>query len=90
MPAILTNAFYFDAAIDALFVRPAQALGKFLGGVVDPLVLDGAVREVAIVTISLANRFRMLQGGLLRGYALTIVLGVVCVIAYYAVLGVGR
>jgi hypothetical protein len=40
--------------------------------------------------VSLANRFRMLQSGLLRGYALTIVVGVICLIAYYAVIGVAR
>ena len=32
MPAVLTNLFYFDAAIDAIFVRPAQALGRFSAG----------------------------------------------------------
>ncbi|HXP93303.1 MAG TPA: NADH-quinone oxidoreductase subunit L [Candidatus Binatia bacterium] len=90
MPPVLANAFYFDAAIDALFVRPAQALGRFMGRVVDPIVIDGAVREAAIVAVSLGNRFRMLQGGLVRGYALTIVVGVICVIAYYAVMGAGR
>ena len=31
MPAILVNAFYFDAAIDALFVRPSRMLGFFFG-----------------------------------------------------------
>jgi NADH-quinone oxidoreductase subunit L len=90
MPAILANAFYFDAAIDALFVRPSQALGKFFAGVVDPHAIDGAIRELAVVAVSLANRFRMLQSGLLRGYALTIVVGVICLIAYYAVIGVAR
>jgi len=90
MPPVLSNAFYFDAAIDALFVRPSQSLGRFLGRIVDPMVLDGAVREAAIVAIALGNRFRMLQTGLLRGYALTIVVGVVCVIAYYAAIGAGR
>ena len=30
MPASLANAFYFDAAIDALFVKPAIALGRVL------------------------------------------------------------
>src|SRR5579863_6903133 len=30
-PALLTNLFYFDAAIELLFVRPAQWLGGFFG-----------------------------------------------------------
>src|SRR5579884_2993956 len=82
--------FYFDAAIDALFVRPAQLLGRIFGGIVDPLVLDGAVRELVVIAVAFGNRFRTLQMGLLRGYALTIVIGVVCVIAYYAVVGASR
>jgi NADH-quinone oxidoreductase subunit L len=90
MLPVLTNAFYFDAAIEALFVRPSQALGRFLERVVDPLVIDGAVREAAIVAVALGNRFRQMQGGLVRGYALTIVVGVVCIIAYYAIVGAGR
>jgi NADH-quinone oxidoreductase subunit L len=90
MPAVLANAFYFDAAIDVLFVRTSQAAGSFFARVVDPIAIDGAVREVVIIAVSLGNRFRMLQAGLLRGYALTIVVGVVCVIAYYAMTGLGR
>jgi NADH-quinone oxidoreductase subunit L len=90
MPPVLANAFYFDAAIDALFVRPAQLLGRIFGGIVDPLVLDGAVRELVVIAVAFGNRFRTLQMGLLRGYALTIVIGVVCVIAYYAVVGASR
>ena len=46
MPALLTNLFYFDAAIDLIFVRPAQAAGRLFGQVLDPHVLDGAVRDV--------------------------------------------
>ena len=46
---VLTNLFYFDAVIDALFVRPAQSLGRFFGRVVDPHVIDGAVRELVFI-----------------------------------------
>ncbi len=47
-PAILVNAFYFDAAIDALFVRPAIAIGRWFGSVVEPHVIDAGVREAGI------------------------------------------
>ena len=49
MPAVLTNLFYFDALIDLVFVRPAQLLGTLVGRVLDPHVIDGAVRELAEV-----------------------------------------
>ena len=90
MPAVLTNLFYFDAAIDAIFVRPAQLLGEFFGRVFDPHVIDGAVREVVYIARSLGTLVRSLQTGLLRAYALILVFGAACFIAYYAFAGVAR
>ncbi len=84
MPAPLAHAFYFDVAIDALFVKPAQALGRLAGTVLDPLVLDGAVRETSIVTAWLGHLARSFQTGLVRAYALTLVVGAACFVAYYA------
>ncbi len=87
MPAPLVHAFYFDAAIEALFVRPAQALGTFFGKIVDPVVIDGAVHEVTFSATWLGHLMRSFQTGLLRAYALTIVFGAVCFAAYYAFMG---
>jgi NAD(P)H-quinone oxidoreductase subunit 5 len=86
-PAILTNAFYFDAAIDALFVRPAIALGRFLGGVIEPRVIDAGVREASISASWLGHLFRSFQTGLVRAYALTLAFGVACFVLYYALAG---
>ncbi len=90
MPAVLTNLFYFDAAIDAIFVRPVQFLGEFFGRVFDPHVIDGAVREVVYIARSLGTLVRSVQTGLLRAYALILVFGAACFIAYYAFAGVAR
>jgi NADH-quinone oxidoreductase subunit L len=90
MPTILTNLFYFDAVIETIFVRPAQLLGTFFGRVFDPRVIDGAVREVVYITRSLGTLVRSFQTGLLRAYALILVFGAACFIAYYAVTGVAR
>jgi NADH-quinone oxidoreductase subunit L len=87
MPAVLTNLFYFDAAIDAIFVRPSQALGRFFGHVFDPRVLDGAVREIVLTAGWLGTLVRSFQTGLLRAYALILVFGAACFIAYYAIAG---
>jgi NADH-quinone oxidoreductase subunit L len=84
MPAVLTNLFYFDAVIDALFVRPAQAAGRFFGQVVDPHVLDGVVRDIAGVTRWFGTLVRSFQTGFLRAYALILVFGAACFIGYYA------
>jgi NADH-quinone oxidoreductase subunit L len=90
MPAVLANAYYFDVAIDALIVKPASALGRFFGGIVDPVVIDGGVREVVHSAAWLGHVFRAFQTGLVRGYALYLVFGVACFVVYYAVIGTGR
>jgi NADH-quinone oxidoreductase subunit L len=84
MPAVLANAYYFDAAYEALFVRPAYALGRWFYRVVDPHGIDAGVREAAISSQWLGHLFRSFQTGLVRAYALTIAVGVVCFVAYYA------
>ena len=90
MPRILTNAYYFDAAIDILFVRPSRWLGRIFGTVIDPMVIDGGVREVTHTAGWLGHLFRSFQTGLVRGYALYLVFGVACFVAYYAWIGAGR
>ena len=84
MPGVLANAYYFDAAYEALLVRPAYALGRWFYRVVDPHVIDAGVREVPISAQWLGHLFRSFQTGLVRAYALTIAFGVVCFVAYYA------
>ena len=90
MPAALSNAFYFDAAIDALFVRPSIALGKFFSSVVDPRVIDAGVREASISASWLGHLFRSFQTGLVRAYALALAFGAACFAIYYVVIGAGK
>jgi NAD(P)H-quinone oxidoreductase subunit 5 len=90
MPGALANALYFDVAIDALFVKTSQALGRFFGGVVDPLVIDAGVREAGISATWLGHLFRSFETGLVRAYALAIAFGAACFALYYVVAGVAR
>ncbi len=85
MPALLTNRFYVDDAIELIFVRPAQRLGSFFGSFFDPHVIDGAVRDVAFWAQWLGTLVRSFQTGLVRAYALILVFGAACFIAYYAI-----
>jgi NADH-quinone oxidoreductase subunit L len=89
MPAVLVNAFYFDLALDAIFVRGSEALGSLFGKIVDPHVIDGAVRESAISAQWLGTFMRSMQTGFLRAYALILVFGVACFVVYYAVIAGG-
>jgi NADH-quinone oxidoreductase subunit L len=89
MPAVLANRFYFDDAIDLLFVRSARFFGDLFGRTLDPHILDGAVRETAFSAEWLGTLVRSLQTGLLRAYALFLMIGVACFVIYYAILAGG-
>ncbi len=87
IPALLVKLFYFDDAIDWLFVKPSQALGRFFGGIFDPDVIDGAVRGLVRSNTDLGALVRGAQTGLLRSYALVIVFGAALFAIYYALQG---
>ncbi len=87
MPAVLTNLFYFDAAIELVFVRTSQLFGTLFGRVIDPQVIDGSVRETVFASQWLGTLVRSLQTGLVRTYALILVFGAACFLIYYALIG---
>ena len=90
MPGALTHAFYFDAAIEALFVKPSIAIGGFFSRVIDPHVIDAGVREASISAQWLGHLFRSFETGLVRAYALALAFGAACFAIYYVVIGVAR
>jgi NADH-quinone oxidoreductase subunit L len=90
MPQALRHAFWFDDLIAIAIVRPAQALGYAIARFIDPHVIDAAVRDMVWLAGALGVIARKLQTGLVRGYALTIVIGAAAFIAYFATLGLNR
>jgi NADH-quinone oxidoreductase subunit L len=87
LPAVLVNRYYFDDAIEWVFVRTSQLFGMLFGRVLDPHVIDGAVRETVISSRWLGALVRSFQTGLVRAYALVVVFGAACFIVYYALIG---
>jgi NADH-quinone oxidoreductase subunit L len=87
MPVALRRAFWVDDALEILFVRPLQAFGELIARTLDPHLIDAGVRDFAWLAGALGVIFRRLQTGLVRGYALTIVIGAACFIAYFALIG---
>ena len=86
----LLNKWYFDELYDALFVRPAMALGfefwkKGDGAVIDGLGPDG----IASTTTRLAVRASRLQTGYLYHYAFVMLIGVVLLVSWYLLRQVG-
>ena len=74
-----------DDINETLFMRPGQELTKALA-VVDEKVIDGAVRGVGSLTLDVASGVRKTQTGLVRSYALWVVVGAVGILAAIAVM----
>jgi NADH-quinone oxidoreductase subunit L len=82
----LYNKWYFDELYDAIFVRPAMALGRFLwkfgdGTIIDGLGPDGISARVLDVTRGSVR----LQTGYVYHYALAMLLGVVALATWFIV-----
>jgi NADH-quinone oxidoreductase subunit L len=90
IPAFLTRAFYVDDAYEAVFVKPAVRLGAFFGTYLDPVLIDGVVRDFAYLASWLGHEVRRVQNGLVRSYAFVIVCFVMVFVAYFALIGVPR
>jgi NADH-quinone oxidoreductase subunit L len=74
-----------DDINETLLMRPGQELTKALA-VVDEKVIDGAVRGVGSLTLDLASGVRKTQTGLVRSYALWVLVGAVGILAAIAVM----
>jgi NADH-quinone oxidoreductase subunit L len=86
----LLNKWYFDELYDALLVRPAMVLGRFLwqrgdAGTIDRLGPDG----LALATTRLSIRASLLQTGYLYHYAFVMLVGVVVLVSWYLLLKIG-
>jgi NADH-quinone oxidoreductase subunit L len=79
----LLNKWYFDELYDALLVRPAMALGRFLwrkgdGWLIDGFGPDGVSARVVDVTRNVVR----LQTGYLYHYAFAMLLGIAVLVTW--------
>ena len=80
----LLNAWYFDALYDALFVRPAKRLGRFLWKTGDGTIIDGIGPDgIAARVIDITNRVVKLQTGYIYHDAFVMLIGVALLITYF-------
>ena len=68
-----------DAANEAIFMRPGQALTNTLVAV-DEKVIDGAVRGVGAIAIGSGSELRKSQTGYVRSYAALILVGAAAIV----------
>ncbi len=80
----LYNKWYFDELYDAIFVRPAKALGYALWRDGDGTLIDGLGPDgVAAATRNLAEKASRLQSGYVYHYAFAMLIGVAGLISFY-------
>jgi len=82
--ALLLNAYYLDPIYHVLVEVPAYALAAFCARFFEPAVISGIPRALTGMTSSLGDAARWWESGQLRRYGLTIAIGVVLLLAYYA------
>nr|WP_320049503.1 NADH-quinone oxidoreductase subunit L [uncultured Desulfuromonas sp.] len=77
------NKWYIDEFYDALIVNPTKRFGTFLWQIFDVRLVDGLVNGVAWVVRGSGRALRHTQTGLTHSYAMSMVLGVVVILAIY-------
>ncbi|MEI9932919.1 MAG: hypothetical protein WDM89_20900 [Rhizomicrobium sp.] len=84
----LYNKWYFDEIYDFLFVRPAQALGRFLWKKGDGFVIDGFGPDgIAARVVDVTRGAVRLQSGYMYHYAFAMLIGVVVLATYFLFAG---
>jgi NADH-quinone oxidoreductase subunit L len=77
------NKWFVDELYDALFVNPTKKLGTFLWKGFDVKVVDGVVNGVGYLVRGFSQVLRISQTGQIHSYAMTMVVGMVVLVAVY-------
>ncbi len=84
------NKWYFDELYDAIFVRPAKALGLGLWRGGDQAIIDRFGPDgVAAAALATARRAARLQTGFVYHYAFAMLIGVAFLVSWYMMVGRG-
>jgi NADH-quinone oxidoreductase subunit L len=82
---IVYNKYYVDEAYMEAIVKPLRTLGDVLDRDVETRGIDRAVNGLARLVSLAGEGVRRLQTGLVRNYALAMLVGVVAVVLYFVV-----
>ncbi|HEV2427366.1 MAG TPA: NADH-quinone oxidoreductase subunit L [Acidimicrobiales bacterium] len=81
-PAFLQRVWRWDDAYDAVIAQPLLAAGALAGDVVEPRIVDGAVRGLASSVRRSSEGVRKVQSGFVRQYALAMTMGLAVLVVY--------
>lgn len=79
---LVFNKYWIDELYDLLFVSSIVKFSKFLWKRFDEAIIDGIVNGCATVVRGCSGVMRYAQSGLVKDYALSIMVGVVVIIGY--------
>jgi NADH-quinone oxidoreductase subunit L len=82
---LFQHAYYFDEIIANIVRGPVYRFADWLNRGFDLGIIDGAVNGVATLVRDTGGRLRRVQTGLVRNYALGVVLGAVALLVFLAV-----
>jgi NADH-quinone oxidoreductase subunit L len=80
----LLNKWYFDELYDAIFVRPAKALGRLFWKGGDGAVIDGTIDGTAASVGWATGKIIRLQTGYVYHYAFAMLIGVALIVTWFA------
>ncbi len=87
----LLNKWYFDELYNAIFVKPANAIGRFLWKRGDGAVIDGTIDGTANFVGRATGRVVKLQSGYVYHYAFAMLIGLAAIVTWFmASAGRGR
>ncbi len=81
---LIFNKYYVDELYELLFVRPTVALANWLWTFFDAGVIDGLVNGTAEAVGANSSLWRRLQTGNVQHYAVSMLLGAMMILGYYA------
>jgi NADH-quinone oxidoreductase subunit L len=85
---LVYNKYYVDEGYMKWVVKPLRALAGILSDVVEDRGINRAVDGLGRLTGLAGEGLRWLQTGLVRNYALAVLVGVVAVLAYFIIRGI--
>lgn len=77
------NKWYFDELYDAIFVKPAMAIGRFLWKRGDGAVIDGTIDGTASGVQWTTGKTVKLQTGYVYHYAFAMLIGVAAILTFF-------
>ena len=84
----LLNKWYFDELYDAIFVKPALAIGRFFWKKGDGKTVDGFLNGVALGIVPFFTRLAgRAQSGFIFTYAFWMVLGIAALVTWMSIGG---